>query len=50
MSTDHVGESPGCKSTLVLDGNMKSARQVCMVIDVPELHFPGISGTVVVVK
>lgn len=50
MSTDHVCESPGCKSTLVLDGNMKNACQVCMMKDVAQLHFPGMPGVVVVGK
>ena len=25
----HVCDSTGCKSVIVLDGNMKSAREVC---------------------
>lgn len=45
---DHICESPGCKSMLVLDGNMKNARQVCMVKDVAELHFSAINGSIVV--
>ena len=48
MSTDHVCESPGCKSTLY--GNMKNASQVCIVKDVAQLHFPGMPGAVVVGK
>lgn len=47
---DHICESPGCKSMLVLDGNMKNARQVCMVKDVAELHFSAINGSIVVGK
>lgn len=35
---------------LVLDGNMKNARQVCMVKDVAELHFSAINGSIVVGK
>ena len=50
MSTDHVCVSPGCKITLVLDGNMKNARQVSMVKDVAQLHFLGMPGAVVVGK
>ena len=50
MSTDHVSESSGCKSTLVWDGNMKNAGQVCIVKDVAQLHFPGMPGAVVVGK
>jgi len=35
---------------LVLDGNMKNARQVCMVKDVAELRFSAINGSIVVGK
>ena len=45
---DHICETAGCKTMLVLDGNMKNARQVCMVKDVAELHFSSISGSIVV--
>ena len=47
---DHICETAGCKTMLVLDGNMKNARQVCMVKDVAELHFSSISGSIVVGK
>ena len=33
---------------LVLDGNMKNARQVCSCKDIGELHYAGMEGTVVV--
>ena len=36
----------GCGSVLVLDGNMKNARQVCQCRAVGQLHFPNLSGTV----
>ena len=35
---------------LVLDGNMKNARQVCVLKDVAELHFSAINGSIVVGK
>ena len=50
MSSDHVCESVGCKSTLVLDGNMKNTCQVCMLKDVAQLHFPRMPGALAVGK
>ena len=47
---DHVCDSPGCKDVLIMDGNMKNARQVCMCKHVGELHFDDLEGTVVVGK
>ena len=35
---------------LVLDANMKNARQVCMVNDVAELYFSAINCSIVVGK
>ena len=46
--TDHTCKKPGCHSVLVLDGNMKNARQVCGCCDVGELMFAGMNGSVVV--
>ena len=45
---DHSCDKPGCHSVLVLDGNMKNARQVCGCRDVGELKFAGMNGSVVV--
>lgn len=45
---DHICGAPGCKTVLVLDGNMKNARQVCMVKDIGELHFSNMTGSIVV--
>ena len=42
---DHVCAVPGSKKVLVLDGNMKNARQVSMVKDVAELHFAGMPSS-----
>ena len=46
----HSCDAPGCRSVLVMDGNMKNARQVCMVKDIGELHFPGACGSIIVGK
>lgn len=42
----HQCEKPGCRDVLVLDGNMKNARQVCACKGTSELKFP--NGTIVV--
>lgn len=47
---EHSCQTPGCRNVLVLDGNMKNARQVCMLKDAGELHFSTIQGTVQVGK
>ena len=36
---DHVCETAGCRAVLIMDGNMKNARQVCMCKHVGELRF-----------
>lgn len=46
----HSCDVPGCRSVLVMDGNMKNARQVCMVKSIGELHFPGTCGSIIVGK
>ena len=46
--TDHVCDTPGCGTVLVLDGNMKNCHQVCACHDIGELKFAGLQGTVVV--
>lgn len=50
LYSDHTCEAPGCKTVLVLDGNMKNARQVCMVKDIGELHFSNMVGSILVGK
>lgn len=45
---DHTCEAPGCRTVLVLDGNMKNARQVCMVKDIGELHFSNMIGSILI--
>ena len=46
----HTCNKPGCESVLVLDGNMKNARQVCSCRVVGELKFAGMDGSVVIGK
>ena len=46
--TDHLCDTPGCGSVLVLDGNMKNCRQICACRDIGELKFAGLEGSVVV--
>ena len=46
----HICNVAGCKTVLVVDGNMKNSRQVCMLKDVGQLSFSTIPGSVVVGK
>ncbi len=41
---------PGCRNVLVIDGNMKNARQVCSCKNIAQLNFDGMDGSVVVGK
>ena len=50
VSLDDACDTPGCKTVLVLDGNMKNAQQVCMCKHIGELYFEDLEGTVVVGK
>ena len=45
---DHTCSVAGCKTVIVIDVNMKNARQVCSCADVGELHFDGIPGSILV--
>ena len=47
---DHACDTPGCHNVIVLDGNMKNARQVCMLKDAGELQFGTLPGTVPIGK
>lgn len=47
---DHVCDTPGCASVLILDGNMKNARQVCTCKNVGMLTFAGLNGSVAIGK
>ena len=42
----HCCEYPGCKKVLVLDGNMKNRRDVCMARDAGYTAYEGIPGSV----
>ncbi|CAB4006023.1 Hypothetical predicted protein [Paramuricea clavata] len=46
--TGHVCDIAGCKRVIVLDGNMKNAREVCACNNVGELFFSGMEGSIVV--
>lgn len=46
--SDHACDVPGCKTVLVLDGNMKNAREVCLCKNVGELKFSDLKGSVVI--
>ena len=48
VNPDHICDTPGCASVLILDGNMKNARQVCACKNVGVLHFAGLDGSVVI--
>ncbi len=45
---DHVCDLPGCRNVVVIDGNMKNARQVCSCKNIVQLHFDGMDGGIVV--
>ena len=47
---DHCCDKPGCENVVILDGNMKNARQVCSCKKVTELKFEGLIGSIVVGK
>ena len=38
----------GCKNDLVLDSNMKNARQVCSCTNFGEVHFDGMEGSIAI--
>ena len=44
---DHSCAVAGCKTVIIIDGNMKNARQVCSFA---ELYFDGIPGSILVGK
>ena len=37
---------PGCRSVLVMDGNMKNRRDVCYAKDAGFIQFDGLSGLI----
>jgi len=44
--TAHACSTPGCKSALVLDGNMKNQRDVCNAREVGYVEYPGLPGRI----
>ena len=40
----HTCKYPGCKEVLVIDGNMKNRRDVCMAKDAGCIQYPGLPG------
>jgi hypothetical protein len=42
----HRCDKPGCGSTIVLDGNMKNHRDVCMANEAGYAEFKGLPGRV----
>ncbi|KAK3733841.1 hypothetical protein QZH41_008639, partial [Actinostola sp. cb2023] len=44
----HCCNTKGCENVLVLDGNMKNARQVCSCKNVSQLEFEGMDGSITV--
>ena len=45
---DHVCAVAGCKTVVVIDGNMKNARQLCSCADVGELYLDRMPGSILV--
>lgn len=48
MLSGHICNKKGCENVIILDGNLKNARQVCSCKDVSSLHFPTLQGSVAV--
>ena len=44
VSIDHTCTYPGCGKVLVLDGNMKNYRDICMAKDAGFVEFRGLPG------
>ena len=43
---EHKCEYPGCKYVLVIDGNMKNRRDICLVKDAGSISYPGLPGQI----
>ena len=43
---DHKCKTPGCKNTIVLDGNMKNQRDVCNAREAGYIEYEGLLGRV----
>lgn len=46
LALEHSCTYPGCRSVLVVDGNMKNRRGVCMAKDAGYIEFHGLPGSV----
>ena len=46
MHVSHQCKYPGCKTVLVLDGNMKNRHDVCMALDAGYNTYEGLPGAV----
>lgn len=46
MIVGHSCKYPGCRQVLVLDGNMKNQREVCMARDAGYTTYGGLAGSV----
>ena len=44
--TEHSCTYPGCRDVLVIDGNMKNRRDVCMAKNVGFVEYSGLPGHV----
>lgn len=42
----HSCKYPGCREVMVIDGNMKNRRDVCMAKNVGCIEYPGLPGHV----
>lgn len=41
---EHKCEFPGCKTVIVLDGNMKNRRDICFAKDAGSIQYDGLPG------
>ena len=46
MLTEHRCDIKGCGEVLVLDGNMKNSREVCLATDAGHTEFSGLVGMI----
>ncbi len=43
---EHRCDFPGCKNVIVLDGNMKNRRDICLAKDAGSIQYPGLPATI----
>ena len=46
LPVEHKCNFPGCKNVMVLDGNMKNQREVCLAKDAGYISYPGLPGRI----